>query len=87
MCWLFQWFNKCRHFTLREFSEFDMYKYRCYCEVVINDNRVQRVEAECYICERKTEGKIGEEEWKRELERMNKLVLERGPDLNTIRVS
>ncbi|KAK6348857.1 hypothetical protein TWF730_009625 [Orbilia blumenaviensis] len=87
MCWVFQWFNKCRHFSLRELSEFDMYKYRCDCEVVINNTRVQRVEGECFICERKTEGKIGDEEWKNELVKMSKHVLEKGPDLNTVRVS
>ncbi|KAF3080513.1 hypothetical protein TWF569_009138 [Orbilia oligospora] len=87
MCWLFQWFTKCRHFTLRELSEFDMYKYRCQCPVVINNTRVQRVEGECYICELRAEGRIGEKEWQEELERMNKHVLEKGPDLNTIRVS
>ncbi|KAK6512069.1 hypothetical protein TWF481_000966 [Arthrobotrys musiformis] len=87
MCWLFQWFNNCRHFTLRDLSEFDMYKYRCDCPVVINDARVQRVEGECYVCEQKSEGKIGEQEWKRQLESMNRLVLEKGPDLNAVRVS
>ncbi|KAK6526772.1 hypothetical protein TWF281_009975 [Arthrobotrys megalospora] len=87
MCWVFQWFTKCRHFTLRELSVFDMYKYRCDCPVVINDTRVQRVEGECYVCERKTEGRIGEKEWEEELAKMSKLILQKGPDLNAIRVA
>ncbi|KAK6350251.1 hypothetical protein TWF696_006486 [Orbilia brochopaga] len=87
MCWVFQWFQPCHHLALTELSEIDMRKAECKCDRVLNSKRIQKLDFVCELCELVEEGKMTTEERTKELEKMQRLILERGPILKNIQIN